>query len=138
MLNRAKKVQSRGGSIKQSLKSNQAKEWFHEKHSNFNYVFNCSVDGDAVEDEDLLDDSDTNEDEYEVNKSNPNENPNNGAVAKNKPNSKSKKSKKPIVKNGSNLPLRGSENSLLTDDDLDLLQKGMDEDGSFREGRYAD
>ena len=30
----------------------------------------------------------------------------------------------------------GSENSLLEEDDW--LRKGMDEDGSFREGRYAD
>ena len=36
-------------------------------------------------------------------------------------------------------PTRGSENSLLnlTDEDL-WLRKGMDEDGSFREGRYSE
>ena len=31
--------------------------------------------------------------------------------------------------------ISGSENSLLEEDDW--LRKGMDEDGSFREGRYA-
>ena len=31
--------------------------------------------------------------------------------------------------------MSGSENSLLEEDDW--LRKGMDEDGSFREGRYA-
>jgi len=46
------------------------------------------------------------------------------------------------VKNGSKVSLdggvAGSENSLLnlTDEDL-WLRRGMDEDGSFREGRYA-
>ena len=36
-------------------------------------------------------------------------------------------------------PVGGSENSLLnlTDEEI-WLRKGMDEDGSFREGRYAD
>ena len=31
--------------------------------------------------------------------------------------------------------ISGSENSLLEEDDW--LRKGMDEDGSFREGKYA-
>ena len=49
--------------------------------------------------------------------------------------------KTPIIKKGSSKGniLKGSENSLLnlTDEEL-WLRKGMDEDGSFREGRYAD
>ena len=49
------------------------------------------------------------------------------------------------IKNGTHVPshangtgrnnISGSENSLLEEDDW--LRKGMDEDGSFREGKYA-
>lgn len=102
------------------------------RHNKSDIHYSIDNENDDIENDLLDNDSDDLEDEYEVDQS--------GEKVK-----KPKKKKKPIYNGKANSNLdnanvtRGSENSLLnlTDDDL-LLRKGMDEDGSFREGRYAD